>query len=245
MKTLLQLEKLILAGLFLIQLFGCMPPLYFPNGINAPLLSKQGQFTMNASTDGICTDIQLAASPGKKVGVLLNINFSDFETNSTSSYSYSGSLGSGSSNYTTTEGHSHSFFEGGIGTYKKLGTHGRFENFGLIGFGSATSFNDYNEIKGSYARFAIQSDIGIETKAFEGIFSCRAGYLDLNVNHPGEPSSSYINPSSLFIDPAITLRLGWRGFKLCTQYGLSIPFNGETSDWNPGWLTIGLQMKIQ
>ena len=80
-KNLLTLQKIILTGLLLMQLYGCTPPLYFPNGINAPLFSKKGQFAMNVaasgnlSSGGNCYDIQMATSTSEKVGVLLNINF--------------------------------------------------------------------------------------------------------------------------------------------------------------------------
>ncbi len=249
MKNVLPLQKIILTGLLLMQLYSCAPPLYFPNGINAPLFSKKGQFAMNVAASGNLLsgnsyDIQMATSTSEKFGVLLNINFSDFENRVSVTTSNNGSWVSNSS---YPYWHKHFFYEGGAGIYDKIGNHGRTETFVLVGFGSASSYGSGIEKTASYMRFAIQSDIGIETEVFEGIFSCRMGYLNLNGHYSNYNNNSnyiYIDPTSFFVDPAITLRFGFKGFKLFTQLGLSLAFNGSNEDWNPGWGSFGLQMRF-
>ena len=236
----------ILACIFLGLTSGCTPPIYFPNGMNAPLLSKKGQLTMNASLGETGTDIQAAASVSNKIGVLCNVSIADKEYQET----VTSSGGSGNSTTTTFYSyHQHTFYEGGFGFYNKLSEKGRFEMFALFGFGNARSYNSSVDNRADYFRYAIQSNIGIENKFFEGIFSCRFGYLDLNnettILNNISNSDGIDDMGSFFVDPAITLRLGWNSFKIYSQFGLSFPFNNlNDGQWMPYWASLGIQAKL-
>ena len=73
------------------------------------------------------------------------------------------------------------------------------------------------------------------------------GYLNFNGHYSDDNINSnykYFDPSSFFVDPAITYRFGFKEFKFFTQGGISLPFNGQNYDWNPIWASLGIQMRF-
>jgi hypothetical protein len=230
------LLKSLVTIFILMQMCSCTPPLYYPNAINAPNFSKKGQFAMNISGQDVGGNVQLASAAAEKVAFQLNMNWGNYEEVWTNS-AWNGS--NSNSNYK--DGHSHRFGELGAGYYNTIGTQGRFDVFGLVGFGNANSYTEYINYKGNYKRYSLQGDLGFETKAVEGIISARTGYLSLNYQDLAEVKS---NQSGFYIDPAVTLRVGWKAFKIFIQFGFDHPFNTNHDQWVEDWVAGGLQLKL-
>jgi len=211
--------------------------LYYPNSINAPAFSKKGQVAVNAGVGNKATNLQLAVAVTDKKAIMLNYNRGKYDLK----YSYPAFIKGEQTIFSHVEGHQHSFIEAGAGLFRAYNKYRRHEVFALFGYGTSNSYtNEYNK-QGNYFRFAIQNDIGVETKVLEGIFSIRAGYLTLK----GEKSNEgKFEQSSCFLDPAVTLRAGWKQIKINAQAGVNFPFDFGFNEDIEGWINLGVQVKF-
>jgi len=250
-------------------LSGCIPPLYHPSTINAPMFSKKGEVNVSGAYGKAGTDVQAAYSVSDNSGVMLNCSFgSKIQTDIDSGSALTSNLveESNSSLGEYKHGYHFNFVEGGYGFYLKPKKRSdlRAEVFGLIGAGYAESFNELINYRayGNYMRYSIQGNLGYVSKVTEGALSLRIGYLDftgLNLNesanvssNSGEAGSNQRNitnakggTSAFFIDPAVTFRVGYKGVKLFLQSGMSIPLSGPVNfGWDKSWGSIGLQFRI-
>jgi hypothetical protein len=235
MKNLKLLHNVLFASMIL-WLPSCTN-LYYPNSINAPAFSKKGQVVVNAGAGNKAANVQLAVAVTEETAIMFNYNWGKYDLK----YSYPAFIKGEQIIFTHAEGHHHTFMEAGAGFFKARNKTHRYEAFALLGYGNSNSYTNEFTKKGDYFRFAIQNDLGFETKALEGIFSVRAGYLSMK----GEKSNEgKFNQGSCFLDPAFTLRTGWKQIKINAQVGVNFPFDFGFNEDIEGWINVGMQLKF-
>jgi hypothetical protein len=200
-------------------------PAYIPNVVNAPLLSNKGEFQAAVYTGTSGFDPQFAYAISDHVGLMLNGSFADRTSDSTDNY------------------HKHQFIEIGSGYYTKIGTTGRFETFGGIGYGKVRvkddndlwlAHSDVNSI-----RLFIQPAIGATSEVFDGNFAMRFVFLDL---YQGSDKGT-----GFFAEPVLTGKVGFKYVKAVLQMGISLRvFSSSMNDFNyqPFIFSIGLQADL-
>lgn len=123
------------------------------------------------------------------------------------------------------------------------------------------SYTGTSELNATY--FYLQPAFGINCRWLTLAISTRLNqfyYYDIQTEYPaGYPSSQYTveemeflnyigtHRSQFFVEPCLTLRLGWRFIKLSAQYGLSHSLNGYRPEvfYDPDRLTIGLSFNLE
>ena len=262
-----KIQALILASMAILN--GCIPPLYHPGAVNAPLCSHKGELNVAGGLGSSGYEFQSSYSVSDNSAVIFNWSggnkmHSDSWDESITTYDpVTNSYSNTSAHHKYSNGFKYNYAEGGYGFYLKpqAGKKLRAEIFGLIGAGAAEATNgsvNY-DAKSSYLRYSIQGDIGWLGNITEGAFSVRAGYLDFSslqttsykdLSQGAWMRGSYDSFSegsktSLFIDPAFTFRIGYKGVKLLTQLGYSVPANDAMAfGWDRTFSSLGLQFRI-
>ena len=213
-----------LPGVLIMLFVTSCAPAYVPNVINTPLFSNKGEFQASVNTGFAGFDPQLSYAITDHIGVIMNGSFANRTSDSTDDF------------------HKHLFFEIGSGYYKKIGTSGRFEAFGGAGFGKLKAEYE-NELWMTRSdvnsmRFFIQPAIGASTDIFDGSFAAR--FIVLNLNQESKSSTG------LFIEPAITAKVGYKYAKAVFQFGLSLPLNSDYLEFNHQLVmfSVGLQATL-
>jgi len=208
-------------------LFSCSPE-YIPNMANTPMFSNQGELQATIATGTSNFDAQAAYAVSDHIGVMVN-----------------GSYGNETSD-TTDEFHKHSFIEGGVGYYDKLGKNFRYEIYGGYGFGKTegefdTEF-DSRITDANMQRIFVQPGIGVATGVFDGSFSPRFALVKMD---PGEETFEK-GGYNTFIEPIITTKIGYKWVKFVAQFGVSFPVgnNDINFDYQPVIINFGLNFNI-
>ncbi|NDP21941.1 MAG: hypothetical protein GZ091_12800 [Paludibacter sp.] len=230
MKTLhIKLSKLLFLIMFTFLGSSCHL-LYLPNQINAPVLTEKGDFSGSISTGLSNFNFQTAYSPAQNVGIMLN---------------YAGGKTSSFENSTKTN--IYNFLEGGLGYYLPLTSNILFDIYTGFGRGEAytydESFDTPTSVNGKYSRLFIQPSITISSRdAFDANFAVRPVLIFMNKTTNYNTIS---HSTTLFFEPVITLKYGWKYIKIINQLGLSIP--GTTIDYgmNPFILSVGLNFQLK
>jgi len=213
----------VVLGFFLLELFSCAP-VYVPNVLNTPMLSKAGevQLTVHNATSGF--DPQFAVAITDNIGIMLNGSFSDVSFEDSDDY------------------RKHKFFEMGVGYYQKITENFQFETFGGYGFGKIQSnfSNHFWAPKGTINlnRFFIQPTVGASFHPFEGCISARAAHVSFaNKNRSSQ---------GIFFEPAITGKLVYKRMKGIVQFGFSLPVVDYdlAFEYQPVILSIGLSLSL-
>ena len=209
----------------------CTHVYYAPNTANIPLLSEKGETRINTlgSSGSVATinaaEFQAATALSHNVGIMFNTMFvSDDESNSDE-----GESGNGS------------YAEFAAGLFKSFDKKkkGIVEIYAGSGFGTANNY--YGEglfSKVSISKLFLQPAIGFKSKYFQIAFTPKVSFINWRVkkdnllNYPGyfdydKQDLDYIRQNSNFIrlEPAVTLRGGWRNFKFHVGWSYSIPNN--------------------
>ncbi len=212
-----------LSAAIVILLNSCAPA-YVPNVINTPLFSNKGeiQVSVHSGTSGV--DPQFAYALMDNVGLMINGSFANRTSDTTDNY------------------HKHKFIEIGPGYYDKIGTNGRYEVYGGVGYGELQA-NYENGLwpartNVTCIRFFLQPAIGVTTDVFDGSFATRLVLLDLR--QESERNTGF------FLEPVFTCKVGYRYVKGVFQFGLSFPFNSNTVDFThqPLVFSVGLQADL-
>ena len=217
-------ERLILqCSIFLLLVCSCAPA-YVPNKVNAPLLTNKGELQASISfgTSGI--DPQLAYALTDNIGLMANASFLDMTSDESS---------------TSDAYHRHFFIEFGPGYYKNLQNGFKFETFTGAGFGKIngeyenTLWTSRVDVKNT--RFFLQPSFGYTSKLLDIGLSTR--FVVVSFIQSTETNTG------VFIEPAITLKLGWDHVKIVGQIGLAYPLNEEDMHfvYQPGLVSLGLQ----
>ncbi len=224
-------------------LMGCTPLLYIPNKINAPLMAEKNDFRVNLGinqTGGPASfEGQGAYALSDNVGIMVN---------------YSGLSKAEEGNNGQ---HYHHLLEGGIGVFEDYGKeldHGKlfraelflgagkgwardvviYDPFVLFGSPPPPETNFY---KGRYQRYFIQPAVGLAGNVVGGSFSLRCSWVSFQqFLHEVNGAQNVINYNGglafATIEPAFTVRVGYKGIKFFTQIGNLFPLGSDNSDFN-------------
>ncbi|MBN2214813.1 MAG: hypothetical protein JW723_11260 [Bacteroidales bacterium] len=213
-----------LPGMLIMLYITSCAPAYVPNVINTPLCSNPGEFQASVNGGLAGFDPQISYALTDNIAIMLNGSFASRTSDSTDNF------------------HKHQFVEMGLGYYQKFGTSGRFETYGGAGFGQLRAEYD-NELwmtrsNVNSRRFFIQPAIGVSTDFFDGGLAARFVYLYLI-----QESKSN---TGVFVEPAITAKVGPKHVKAVFQIGLSIPVNSGSLEFNyqPFLFSVGLQTTL-
>ncbi|MCK5171138.1 MAG: hypothetical protein KAQ75_14765 [Bacteroidales bacterium] len=216
--------------LILISIIGLLSscsPEYIPNMVNSPMLSNQGEFQATIATGTSNFDVQTAFAITDNIGIMVN-----------------GSYGN-NTNDTTDDYHKHAFIESGIGYYDKIGEKGRYEIYGGYGFGNAEGYFedatfDSQIINANYNRFFIQPGIGLSTGIFDGSFSPRLVFIQMNPEGIDFVTGDY----NIFVEPVFTAKIGFKYVKFVTQIGFSIPLGEQSLNFNHQQFIMNVGLNI-
>ncbi len=218
-----------LAVISIVMMSACAP-VYVPTAKHTPMLEEKGEMdlALQGGTNGF--DVQGAYAITDKLGVIGAVSASDTEGSSSNS------------------DHKHFVVEGGLDYFKKLGERGRFEAIGGLGFGTSEAKGEYNfqgtqtlTAKGSFSKYFLQSNIGLETKAADVGLALRMTQM---VFSKFETSGTTYNDTKTgtFFEPSIFARLGWKKLKIETQLGFSAPFQQNLDfQYEPFTLSLGVR----
>jgi len=213
---------IVLSISFMLILSGCAPT-YVPTTVNTPLLTYKGelQAAVYAGTSGF--DPQVAYALTDNIGLMLNGSFKDTKSDSSENF------------------HKHNFIELGVGYYLRFVGKGRFGIYGGYGIGdlqarsSSSIFNNTSDVK--LNRIFIQPEIGLVTDLIDLSYAMRIVIVGVNQDP--------LKYTRSFLEPAVTIRIGYKHVKFMSQIGYSVPFNATNLiDHQPFMFSIGLHTRL-
>lgn len=244
-------KKLTLCLISMIVLAGCTAgATYFPNVQNVPLVQSENDFMISAHIDVEEIGgghLQFAKPVANRFILMGNFLYRDYG-NCEDCRTYKRNFGElGLGYYFPNERDKESVTEvfAGFGT----GTSETLENNGLNG----SNPDEVISAEGRYFRLFIQGDYGARNKTFEYANSIRiSGVRFYNyeeyLTQPGSPDIKQTNNDAawrVFVEPAITGRIGFENVKLSGQIGFSIPITKKSNFRSRyGWTSIGLQINL-
>ncbi len=213
-------SRTLFGGLILLLWLGSCAPLYIPNRVNTPLLSHQGELQAGAFIGSAGFEPQASYAVTNHFGLLLNGSFTPGKADTTKDYSRN------------------NFIELGLGYYRRLGERTRFELFTGYGFGNMYArynngyFTDYRDA--AMQRVFIQPDIGFSTAVVDGGLAMR--FVVVNARQ------GRLSITRSFLEPAVTLKAGFKYIKFVYQFGLSLPLNAnDLMEQQPFVTSLGVQ----
>lgn len=232
MRILPQLAVLALA------LSSCNHVYYVPNCHNVPLCKDKDELHLTASAGGgenaEIFELQSAYSVTDKIAVMAN--------------AYYAHGGKKSENYWG-QGW---YVEGAAGYYKPITDLLIFEVYGGIGLNNQSHYYN-NPTPGppttlTYSKIFVQPNIGVSLPYLDVAFSTKFGqvafYDYYDPNHQAQIDGMSIKGATLAYEPAITLRTGWKAFKLQVQLSGTRLLNYDASFFNETHLSIGLHYTL-
>ncbi|PCH67245.1 MAG: hypothetical protein COC01_06195 [Bacteroidetes bacterium] len=232
-----ELPNRYLLGIAVLLLLNSCSIYYAPNAHNVPLFKGKDDVRISiiASHGGYDykgTEIQGAYAITDKIGLITNGFIAHAEDDN------SPKSGEGS------------FLEIGAGYYKPLNKFFVFETYNGIGAGEVYNmYRDRSSSTVNFLKYFIQPSIGFSSKVFDAALSsrfCALHYYSIQSNSMENTGNllglKYDVP--LLIEPALTLRLGWKNVKIQGQYGLSFILNNPEFDHDGLNLNVGLYIGI-
>lgn len=234
-------KKLIQLSLFIIVLLiqSSCAPVYVPNTYHSYLMDQKGDLHAAVYTGSNGADIQGGYAVSEHVGVVAAASFGTREDEN----SGDGSLDE--------DFHKHNYGEFGLSYFRPFGKIGRFEALGGFGFGTAETVNQYDffgpevvKATGRYNKIFVQSNVGLETGAFEAGVAFRIGQVIFNEFETSDETYGE-SEAGTFFEPGVFARVGWKNIKIESQLGLSGLLQDEVAfDYEPGILSIGLHLQF-
>lgn len=237
------MKKLTTITLFLaICLSSCTHYYYVSNTQNMPLFREKNEYRLSATIgegdESTCIEAQAAYSLTDKIGVMTN--FMSAKGGAVSDKDY----GKGT------------YIDGAIGYYKPIGKIGVFEIYG--GIGGSNQHHQYSSNSTSdlsFAKFFIQPSFGLTFKLFDIGVSTRLGslsynkienHIDSQLNKLEYDKLNIIARQSnyLFLEPAITVRGGWKYAKVQIQASPASFINKTQLHSEDYHFTIGIYIAI-
>lgn len=246
------MKYLVVSSLFALS---CTPTLYYPTMQSVPSFKHKGQYLANYGYSIYGHDFQLGYAASDHIALLCN----------------GGSYSSGSNDDKSSNGRTLTYPAAINGNIFELGggyfhhkSHFIYECYAFAGGGSVVNqeaalrdFPAYDQkLKTNFLRLALQPSITYHHKAIELAFSTRYSYVHYHsisntlTSLPGAEAGTYIrgHPSFHFIEPALTLRVGWHRIKFQIQAQRSILMNNvpSTNHYNyiPFAVSVGCNFKF-
>lgn len=218
---------------------GCSHLYYVPNIQNVPLLKEKDEIHFSAAGGGgeesSCVEVQGAYSFTEKFALMANYMSAKGGNVDENNY--------GKGNY----------IEGAIGFYKPLGRLAVFEIYGGLGlgdqhhkYGSNNAYSDLSSLK-----YFVQPSFGLTTRFIDLAVSGRISGLNCNniryynLSNYGiiDKLNDISGKNHLFLEPAVTLRMGWKKIKIQFQVEYSDNLNEPVLNFNEQFhISLGLNL---
>ena len=184
------------------------------NTKNVPLLREKNEgrviLTYGEGDESRSVDVQAAYAVNDKIGVMANFMSATGGTDSGQNPNWANGT----------------YFDAAVGYYKPIGSIGVFEIYG--GYGASSQHHQYNSNGTADLRFSkvfLQPSIGLTGNWYDIAFSLplsRVAFNEINDyttsgEHQGLDKLSSDGPSCI-LEPAFTIRGGWKYIKLQFQY---------------------------
>ena len=236
-------NQLIFIGLLVISMLStsCNTTLYVPNAVNAPLLKEKNEIKASIGA----SNFQAAYGITGNVGVIANAYWDNFKADVTSG------------GITTETENKGKLFEVGVGYFKPITENVVFETYVGGGLGNIDFSNDntqkYYEVDAT--KFFVQPAIGYVGKIFDIAFTPRFSAVKYNgLNTRGytqaELNEEYLNKSDvegktwMFLEPAITARVGYKFIKLQAQFGFASKLTSGDLKYESKFSSLGLSFNL-
>lgn len=229
-------QSFLLCILGIVLFFNSCAPVYIPNTINSPLFSNKGEFHANIGAGKAGIDAQVAYAVTDHIGVMVNSNFGN----------------NGASTLTSdTLKNNYTFFEGGVGYYAPISDIVRFECYGGFGIGNGKgNFRNsevdvwyiVKDVKANYSRIFLQPAIGLSTEVVDLSLASRLSFVDMTID-----DAHFINTNgySLFLEPALTAKVGFKYVKFFGQIGVCMNARSPIHyEYQHTSFTLGTQITI-
>jgi len=241
------MKKLVAIAFFHAALLsGCTHYYYVANVQNVPLFKEKNEYRLSGiyaeGNESNCVEVQGAYSVTDKIGIMTNFMSARNGDLSTKNY--------GKGNY----------IEGAIGYYKPIKKHEVVEVYG--GLGGGNQHHEYTNLyydtyQGSSEmtclKYFIQPSLGLTFNEFDVALStrfCGLAYTNIE-NHIYRDSYYYdalsglSNKNHFFIEPALTIRGGWKQAKLQLQAAYIRNLNSPAEYFSEEYhISIGLYITI-
>lgn len=222
----MHLRSSLLSLLCATVLCSCGPYYYKPNRVNAPMLSDKGQVQFALAQN----NAQVAFSPYKHLGLIGNY----------AGFSHSDNFGRERAG----------LFEVGAGYYDMIDTPRHrsslrviYDIYGGFGLGRIDIRNNptYYFPSATVTRMFIQPGIGFRGRVVELGLNWR--FMNLmysNLSAPPQERSPYEGENFFAMEPAVTVRCGYKAVKGEIQYVFAVPFSGVSWGYVNNSLNIGV-----
>lgn len=225
---------------------GCSHYYYVANVQNVPMFREKNEYRLAGNFGGgdesSGLDIQAAYSVSDKMGIMANF------------------MTAWGGNHPDGNWARGSLLEGGAGYYKPFAESGIFEIYG--GLGASNQHHQYmsgypaqnnSTADLSSLRVFVQPSVGLSNNLFDIAFStrfCGLAFTHVNNYTPAgfggyDELNALESKSHFFLEPALTLRLGWKNVKLQFQTEYSGYVNKPRLDFGEEWhISMGLHIAI-
>jgi hypothetical protein len=216
----------------------CTHYYYVSNIHNVPLFREKNEYrlsgAMAAGEESTSIELQGAYSITDKIGIMTNIMSAK-----------------GSHGLDYAKG---GYVDGAIGYYKPIKKTGVFEVYGGLG-GSEQHhhYPNYGSSDLSFVKVFVQPSFGLTGDIWDIALSTRISsvtFTNLGYDISANPDlisnlNSFSNKSHLFLEPALTIRAGWKNVKLQLQLaGVANLNNRNLFFWEATHYSLGLRFAI-
>lgn len=229
---------------------GCAHSYYIPKGPNVPLFTEKNEFrgsiAVGAGEISSSTDVQAAYAISDHFGAM-----TDFMSSSGNMYNDDNSAKT-------------RYIDGALGYFKPFDKFMVFEVFGGIGTGNQehnyyytswstgqTTSDGKAEIK--FTKLFVQPSLGATFKAFDVALSTSLIRLNYNIkmntlseSSPYNEELKYIeeNKNPFLLEPAFTIRGGWKSVKVQFQYVYSLNLTSTEMYMDRSKFSLGIYFSI-
>jgi len=227
--------------MYTIIMSSCNTTLYVPNAVNAPLLKEKNEVKFSIGPN----NFQAAYALSSNVGIIGNAFWDNYKAEVTSG------------GITTETENKGNLFELGVGYFKPLSENIVFETYVGGGLGKIDFSNDntqkYYDVDAT--KFFVQPAIGYVSKIIDVAFTPRFSAVKYNsLNARGytqaELDEEYLNKGDvedktwMFIEPAITARVGFKYVKLQAQIGFASKLTSGDLKYESKFSSLGVSVNI-
>jgi hypothetical protein len=220
--------------LLIVLLFcSCSSFIYYPTGINAPLLKEKDELLIVATGGWNGLDVQSAYAITDKIGIQINLNLMKAEVTELNTSYINGQ----------------NYVEAAAGVYKPLSELFIVEGYGGAGLGRSfsTLVSSSSTRETDYFKVYAQGNIGLRSKFLTaGIAARQALVSTQRSRRDGIPiEEEHYDPAvELFFEPEIFLALGIEKLKVCARAGLSFHILNNIDNHSPFIVALGLETRF-
>ncbi len=228
------MRKTLLFLIPVVLLFSCSSFVYYPNGVNAPLLTEKSDTQISLGIKGFGGDIRSAYAIKDHIGIQFNANLLNVE-NTETIFGVSTDYRNG--NY---------YGEIAGGYFNEIIPKLVIEAYLGSGMGQSFSKNLYSGSirKSHYAKVYLQQDIGFHGKIIDIGIAFKEAYVNVYKNTIDGVDQG-VSAGDLFFESFLFLGIGYDKFKINAQAGVSQSRNASALNYAPFILSVGFDYRFQ